>query len=158
MSDGLVVRSTEGTPYSKGPSLWKAGARNTDGRFDFLVMELKYLDGPGLHVHDVQDDTFYVLEGILAVQLGDEILDLGPGDFASAPPGVPHTFANLREDQPPVRVINLMTPGGYEGYFAEFEELDESAVDAAKVQEVGDRYGVVYVGPPLRETLGLAPE
>ena len=51
---------------------------------------------------------------MLAVQVGDDVFDLGPGDFATVPPGVPHTFGNIRNDQPPVKVCNLMTPGGLE--------------------------------------------
>lgn len=48
-----------------------------------------------MHYHEEQDDTFYVLEGLLTVQAGEEILDLRPGDFLSIPPGVAHTFDNL---------------------------------------------------------------
>jgi quercetin dioxygenase-like cupin family protein len=156
MPDGLIVRSDEGTEYSKGPSLWKAAGRQTGGRFDFLVLTLAYATGPGLHVHRTQEDTFYVLEGVLTVQVGDELYELEPGDFASAPPGVPHTFDNTRKDQGLVKAINLMTPGGYEGYFAEFDELGEQELDPEVVRKICERYEVTYVGPPLREKLALS--
>lgn len=106
----IVVRSGEGRTYRQGPSLFKAAGGETGGRFDFFEMTIEYLTGPGLHYHFVQDDTFYVLEGVLAVQFGDEVVELSPGDFCTVPPGVPHTFDNIRKDQPPVKVINLMTP------------------------------------------------
>jgi mannose-6-phosphate isomerase-like protein (cupin superfamily) len=32
------------------------------------------------------EDSFFVVEGILTVQLGDEVVELGPGDFATARP------------------------------------------------------------------------
>jgi quercetin dioxygenase-like cupin family protein len=80
--------------------------------FDFSIGKLAYLTGPPLHVHCEQHDTFYLLEGVLRVQVGDEMIELMPGDFASVPPGIAHTFDNIRKDQPPVKVCNLMTPGG----------------------------------------------
>jgi mannose-6-phosphate isomerase-like protein (cupin superfamily) len=150
----IVVRSDEGRSYKQGPSLFKAAGDETGGRFDFFEMEIEYLTGPPLHYHFVQDDTFYVLDGVLAVQFDDEVVELGPGDFCSIPPGVPHTFDNIRKDQPPVKVINLMTPAGYEGVFAANENLDESA-DPAVRDQINADYEVKFVGPSLKVKLGL---
>src|SRR5262245_21502032 len=101
MADARIVRSGEGEVYEQ---LWhfKQGSLTGDGRFDFMVGEVGYLQGPPLHVHREQDDTLFVLEGVLTVQVRDELFDLGPGDFATVPPGIPHTFDNIRKDQPPV--------------------------------------------------------
>jgi mannose-6-phosphate isomerase-like protein (cupin superfamily) len=71
--------------------------------------------GPRLHAHDF-DEAFYVIEGTLTFQLGDEIVEAGPGDLAFAPRGVPHTFANLSDA--PVRQLIVCTPAGFERYFA----------------------------------------
>lgn len=150
----IVVRSDEGRSYKQGPALFKAAGDETGGRFDFFEMEIEYLTGPPLHYHFVQDDTFYVLEGVLAVQFDDEVVELGPGDFCSVPPGIPHTFDNIRRDQPPVKVINLMTPAGYEGLFAANENLDEDADPAAR-EQINVDHEVTYVGPPLKVKLGL---
>jgi mannose-6-phosphate isomerase-like protein (cupin superfamily) len=153
-SRAIVVRSDEGRSYKQGPSLFKAAGDETGGRFDFFEMEIEYLTGLPLHYHFVQDDTFYVLDGVLAVQFDDEVVELGPGDFCSIPPGVPHTFDNIREDQPPVKVINLMTPAGYEGIFAANENLDETA-DPAVRDQINADHEVKFVGPPLKVKLGL---
>jgi mannose-6-phosphate isomerase-like protein (cupin superfamily) len=150
----LVVRSHEGRPYKQGPSLFKAAGEETGGRFDFFEMTIEYLTGPGLHYHFVQDDTFYVLEGVLAVQFGDDVIELEPGDFCTIPPGVPHTFDNIRKDQRPVKVINLMTPAGYEGVFAANEALGDSA-DADARDQINADHNVAYVGPPLKVKLGI---
>jgi mannose-6-phosphate isomerase-like protein (cupin superfamily) len=150
----IVVRSNEGRPYKQGPSLFKAAGDETGGRFDFFEMEIEYLTGPGLHYHFIQDDTFYVLEGVLAVQFGDEVIELGPGDFCTVPPRVPHTFDNIRKDQPPVKVINVMTPAGYEGLFAANEDT-EAVADPAVQDQINADHNVTYVGPPLKVKLGL---
>jgi mannose-6-phosphate isomerase-like protein (cupin superfamily) len=150
----IIVRNGEGRRYRQGPALFKAAGDETGGRFDFFEMNVEYLTGPGLHYHHVQNDAFYVLEGVLTVQFGDEVVDLGPGDFCTVPPGVPHTFDNVREDQPAVKVINVMTPAGYEGVFAENESLDDDA-DPAASDRINADHEVSYVGPPLRVKLGL---
>jgi quercetin dioxygenase-like cupin family protein len=153
MGTTRVVRGTEGAEVS--PWTVKTAGSDNDDRFDFMVGTIDYLTGPPLHVHAAQDDTFYVLEGVLTVQSGDEVIELVPGDFVSVPPGVPHTFDNLHPDQPPVRAINIMTPGGYAKAIDEFNELGAGITDLARAREVGRRHGVEIVGPPLREKLGL---
>jgi quercetin dioxygenase-like cupin family protein len=71
--------------------------------------------GPPLHHHEF-DETFYVLDGELTFQVGDELYTAGPGALAFAPGGVVHTFANL--GGAPARYLLLCTPAGFEGYFA----------------------------------------
>jgi quercetin dioxygenase-like cupin family protein len=71
--------------------------------------------GPPLHRHDF-DEAFYVLEGELTLQLGDELFTRGPGELAFAPRGTPHTFANL--SGAPARFLLVCTPAGFERYFA----------------------------------------
>ena len=134
---------------------WKANGRDNDGRFDFLVSEVAYGTGPGLHVHAAQEDTFYVLDGLLSVQLGNDIIELGPGDFGTAPPGVPHSFTNTRANRT-CRVINLMTPGiGFDRYIGTIEEVAATG-DLDALARFHAEYGVTAVGPSLAEHLGLS--
>lgn len=139
------MRADEGSRYEP---LWlfKTGSLLGD-EFDFSVGEVPFHSGPPLHVHDVQHDTFLVLDGTLTLQVGDEVVDLGPGDFATVPPGVPHTFDNLDSAAPVPRVVNLMTPGGLDAFFVGLGDMhDESALN-----DVGRQHGVSFVGPPLGE-------
>lgn len=154
MAEARIVRSAEGDVYEK---MWsfKHGSLN-GGKFDFMVGHIGYLDGPPLHVHREQDDTFYVLEGVLAVQIGDEVFDLGPGDFGTAPPGVPHTFDNTRKDQPPVKVCNLMTPGGLDRQFRDRASMGEAANDPKQLEKLREEHGITIVGPTLGVKLGLS--
>ncbi|MGI5128242.1 cupin domain-containing protein [Pseudonocardia sp. CA-107938] len=148
MAEIVVVRARQGQSYRLGNALFKVGGSQTGGRFDFLVMDVAHRSGPPLHVHEVQDDTFFVLSGVLTVQAGDELVELGPGDFATVPPGVPHTFDNLGAE--PVRVVNIMTPGGYDELFQEWEQLATDPSDA-EVATIYARHGARPVGPPLRD-------
>jgi quercetin dioxygenase-like cupin family protein len=140
-----VVRAAAGESFL-------ASGSDTGGRFDMMVLDVGHLQGPPLHVHDVQEDSFYVLEGVVTVQIGDEVLDLEPGDFATAPPGVAHAFTNTDRDRV-ARMINVMTPGtGFDRYVA--AALGGSG--RSEMERLGREYGVTLVGPTLPEKLGLA--
>jgi quercetin dioxygenase-like cupin family protein len=153
MAHARVVRASEGEVYE--PTwLFKHGSR-TGAPFDFLIGNVAYLTGPPLHVHREQHDTFYVLDGVLKIQVGDEMLDLMPGDFASVPPGIAHTFDNIRKDQPPVKVCNLMTPGGLDGFFVTLNELGATGYDPAQFAAAGEKCGITIVGSTIRDKLGL---
>jgi mannose-6-phosphate isomerase-like protein (cupin superfamily) len=154
MAEARIVRSADGNSYGN-QWLFKEGSL-TDGKFDFLVGHIDYLAGPSLHIHREQVDSFYVLEGILTMQIGDDIVELGPGDFATAPPGVPHTFANTHKDQPPVKLVNLMTPGGLDRHFQDLIEAGADANAPARRAELEADCGLTVVGPTLAEKLGLS--
>jgi len=72
-------------------------------------------DGPPLHHHDF-DEAFYVLEGELTFQLGDELRTAGAGELIFAPRGSHHTLANL--SGAPARYLIVCTPAGFENRFA----------------------------------------
>ena len=153
--DYLLAKAGEGQLAFGSPHVFKATASNTAGRFDFILETLDPLTGPPLHVHDEQDDTFYVLKGVLTVQAGDEILDLDPGDFISIPPGVAHTFDNVRNGDVGVEVINVMTPGGLFPMIEDMARVPSSPDQFDGVKAATRRHGTTIVGPPLRVTLGL---
>jgi uncharacterized cupin superfamily protein len=74
---------------------------------------------PGVvrHRHAQMTDIFYILEGELAIAVGDEWHMLGPGAFVLVPPGIPHTFAN--RGSVPARILNIQQPAGLEQYLKE---------------------------------------
>ena len=66
------------------------------------------VDGPEVHHHKSQVDSFWVLEGELEITLEGSVHRAGPGTLASVPCGVRHTFSNSRNTK--VRVLNVHTP------------------------------------------------
>ena len=68
-----------------------------------------------MHTHRNEDEYSYVLEGRLGVQLGDEVLEAGPGELVFKPRGVPHAFWNAGDE--PLRLLELISPAGFENYF-----------------------------------------
>ena len=70
-----------------------------------------------LHTHADEDEIAYVMEGRVSVQIGDEVREVGPGAAIVKPRGVPHAFWNAGDA--PARILEVITPAGFEGYFAE---------------------------------------
>lgn len=106
--------------------------------------------GPSLHVHTNEDEASYVVDGVLTVVLGDERFDVPAGGVAWLPRGVPHTFANLTRE--PVRVVGTVVPAGLEGMWAEYAgyfDTLQGPPDQAALDEIGQRYGITVVGPPI---------
>jgi quercetin dioxygenase-like cupin family protein len=102
--------------------------------------------GPPLHHHDF-DETFYVLEGELTVQLEEEIFTRTRGELAFALRNVPHTFANLSGAS--ARTLIICTPAGFERFF------DRMAAERAGVEPPASALEpypeTIVVGPRIGE-------
>ncbi|NOV22545.1 cupin domain-containing protein [Cupriavidus necator] len=94
----------------------------------------------GLHVHRVQEETFYMLEGECEWRVGDQVVRATPGTFLFVPPGVAHNIANVGAG--PARVLMTVSPPGHEHYFEKLAELAARGghADAAAVGELRARY------------------
>ena len=69
-------------------------------------------EGPSAHVHEDEDDAFYVLDGELVFEVDHEPITAAAGTFVLVPPGVLHTFANRTAT--PVRILNIHAPAGFD--------------------------------------------
>jgi mannose-6-phosphate isomerase-like protein (cupin superfamily) len=88
-------------------------ARTADTpRFTFGIIEI----APGReleeHVHDDEDDAFYIIEGEMTFFFGDEETSAPPGTFVLVPPGTSHGFRN--DGTVPVRMFNIHAPAGFD--------------------------------------------
>lgn len=68
-------------------------------------------DGASPHVHREHNDLFYVLDGELAVLVGDSWRTLPAGTLVLAPPLLVHGFRN-GSTEAEVRYLNFHAPGG----------------------------------------------
>lgn len=99
----------------------------------------------GLHVHRVQEETFYVLEGECRWQVGDRLVCAKPGAFLFVPPGVPHDIGNAGDK--PARMLITVSPPGHEHYFEELAKVSARGgrPDADAVAELRSRYDTVQL-------------
>jgi quercetin dioxygenase-like cupin family protein len=108
-------------------------------------------DGPPLHHHDF-DEAFYVLEGELTLQVGEEVTTAAAGSLAFAPRGVHHTVANTADA--PARYLLVCTPGGFERMFSRLAARASGVEPDAEALKPYPE--TVMVGPTLFERLGRA--
>lgn len=133
----------------------KLSGAQTGGRFALWEGVLPRGAAPPLHSHP-QDETFYVLEGSVAVWVGDAQTEpCGPGAAVFVPGGVPHAF---RVDSDTARLLFLSTPAGIEEFVQALSEPagwpwlqpppDGPRVPLERLEAVEREHGVVRFGAP----------
>ena len=102
------------------------------------VFETTIEAGPPLHVHDREDECFYVLDGELSIRCGGDAFDAPAGSFVFLPRGRPHRF--WAKDQP-ARLLLITVPGGIEDYFRQIT----NASDTEDRHQIGEQPGIRVV-------------
>lgn len=96
-----------------------------------------------LHRHSREDEYSFVLEGRMGALLGDDVIYAEAGELAFKPRHQWHTFWN--PDDAPCRVLEIISPGGFERFFDELATLMQAAdFDPAQMGELGGRYGLEF--------------
>ena len=88
-----------------------------------------------VHRHSREDEYSFVLEGRLGALLGDEVVYGQPGDLIFKPRGQWHTFWNAGDE--PARILEMISPAGFERYFEQMVDLLERSVGAPDPSELG---------------------
>jgi len=131
-----------------GPLRFKARGDQTGGRLTVFENVVAAGEGPPLHTHAAEDESWYVIEGELRFLLGEELHRAPPGSFVFVPRGVAHAFQNVGEE--PARILVTFTPSGMEEFFDRLAELSE--VDQEAFRTIGAEVGMEVVGPPLAQS------
>jgi mannose-6-phosphate isomerase-like protein (cupin superfamily) len=115
---GLISRHDQRV-LLEGPlgALLALPAAAANGRLSIVIHDLapRALGSP-IHTHRNEDEFSYVLEGAVGVHIGNEELQAVVGDSIVKPRGIPHAFWNPTDQ--PARFLEIITPGGFEEYFA----------------------------------------
>jgi mannose-6-phosphate isomerase-like protein (cupin superfamily) len=97
--------------------------------------------GTPMHRHANEDEYSFVLEGRMGADLGGEIVYGEPGDLIFKPRGQWHTFWNAGDE--PARILEIISPAGFEKYFDELVDLDfQGPPDPAVIGAIAVRYGL----------------
>lgn len=148
LTEPFVVKRDGSLP---GPWQVLAGGERTGGDVMFGEARLPpRTSGPGLHVHTREDEAVFVIAGVMTFVVGERRFQAGEGELVWLPREVPHTFANLGDE--PAWAFGTTTPAGLERMFAEQSEYFaglEGPPDPSRIAEIGARYGVTALGPPL---------
>jgi mannose-6-phosphate isomerase-like protein (cupin superfamily) len=147
-------------PAKSGRAYWGPGdiytflitGEETGGAYFAMEALVPPGGGPPLHIHNREDETFYVVEGECSIRLGDATVSACAGDFVNIPRGTVHCFHN--SGTKPMRMILTFSPAGIEKYFEETLEpvVDVSSGPPTEAHVVGERlcaagekYGIEFV-------------
>jgi len=134
------------------------GAEESGGRLGVALVTQPPGVATPLHRHTHEAEAFFLLEGTMTYRAGEEVFHLAHGDFIWLPQGLPHAF-RVTGDLP-VTMLALTEPGGLLGLYDEvgipaterrLPGADGLAmeVEIPRWNEVGPRYGLQVLGPPL---------
>jgi quercetin dioxygenase-like cupin family protein len=130
-----------------------AEAAQTGRRCTVALHELAAEEESGLHVHTLEDEGFYVLEGEITFQMPDDGIEIhaSAGEFVWHPMSRAHGFKTADK---PVRLLQFLLPGTelVPGVFELTEGEKGARIDSpekfAKFAETVDRdYGMRFGGP-----------
>lgn len=92
-----------------------ATGEETGGKYAMFEAWVPPGGGPPPHIHEREEEGFYILEGEITFHIGDECLVATKGMFASLPVGIAHAFKN--ESDQPARMLITVAPAGLEKMF-----------------------------------------
>ena len=119
----------------------------TDGRYAMFEACVPPGGGPPPHIHSREEESFYVLEGEITFQVGDERIVAKAGTFANMPIGSLHSFRNDTDKL--ARMIVSVVPAGLEKMFLEVgqpvtfgQAPPPSKAEIDKLLAVAPNYGI----------------
>jgi quercetin dioxygenase-like cupin family protein len=126
-----------------------ATGEDTNGRYAMWEAIVPPGGGPPPHVHNREEEGFYILEGEITFTVNGEKIVANAGTFANMPVGTPHSFKN--ESGQPAKMLISVAPAGLEQMFFEVGVPVEpgattaplpTKADIEKLLTVAPRYGI----------------
>jgi quercetin dioxygenase-like cupin family protein len=143
----IIAAAEEGKTVSLGPNrvAFLLRAAETGGSYSLTEFTLAPPPAPGppMHVHEAEDELTYVLEGELEFALEGRSERASAGSFFLVPKGTPHTLRNLGPGS--ARILVLLTPPGFEGYWDEASQLLEASEgdpDPERMRALQEKYNM----------------
>ena len=147
----LKQQSIHHVPAGQGPCIRYGGndmrvklaAAQSNGEMTLIEDVIPPESGPPLHVHEKENETYYVLDGEFEFVCGSERVTGGPGTFVFAPRGLPHRYKNI--GTAPGRVLFGFTPAGIEEFFGGLGSQKE--LNPQIMTEIARRHGITILPP-----------
>jgi quercetin dioxygenase-like cupin family protein len=128
------------------PMLILIHGRDTNGIVSVVESHDVPGGGPPPHIHHREDETFQILAGDYEFTVAGKTFVAGPGTTIFAPRGIPHTYRYL--GQTPGRLMCVITPSGFEGFFEEIGALSpQQQQDIPRVLEIARKYSLEILPP-----------
>lgn len=121
-----ILRPVDDAPAGKlGPNraVFALSEDETGGKYSLteFTMAPPPVPGPPPHIHEDGDEAIYVPAGTLEMEFGEQKMTGSAGSVLLVPRGMRHGLSNPGPD--PVRMLIILSPPGYEGFWREMAEL-----------------------------------
>jgi mannose-6-phosphate isomerase-like protein (cupin superfamily) len=98
-------------------------------------------EGVPLHMHNREDEVYYILEGTFEIRCGGRVFTAVAGAMAVLPRKIPHAFRN--PGTTPSRALTTFIPGGFDIFVQELDALSpQDAADESKRNSIRRKYGI----------------
>lgn len=141
-----------------GIPMWiKLSGEDTDGAYAIMEDHTPPQQGPPLHRHLQEDESFYVIEGQYLFEVDGKQIHAGPGSAVYAPQGTAHRFQNTGLTTGKLLVI--VQPAGLDSFFIDIDAATKGArePDLAVVVPIFEKHGLELLGPPLQPHVEADP-
>ena len=149
-------KPTEGRTIAAVGDVYRflATGDNTHGTYAMWEAIVPPGGGPPPHVHSREEEGFYILEGEITLQAGDQEIVATAGMFVNMPIGLPHSFKN--ESSQPAKMLITVAPAGLENMFFEFgvplaegstTALPPTQEEITKLLQIAPKYGIEILLP-----------
>lgn len=126
----IVSQASEGRLYELGAKkntkvLFKADGAEVANQYAITEWWMEK-DGPGPdpHVHENNNELIYVIQGPVAVLIGENWERIETGGLVVIPAGTTHTFANQSDQR--VGILNIFLDSTYEAMMPHIIKLYEN--------------------------------
>jgi mannose-6-phosphate isomerase-like protein (cupin superfamily) len=124
-----------------GRHIIRIAADQTGGSLGCFEAEVPAGEGPPFHVHEKEEEFFRILEGRFAFWCNGARVDLAEGGVICVPRGAVHRFQNIGQSMG--RLMVIMTPGGFEGFFPAV--ASENAPSLDRICQIGEQFNLRFV-------------
>ncbi len=154
-ASGYALGEDEGDAiwFFNGLFVVKAAAAETKNAFTLIEVQLPPGGGAPPHIHHGEEEGFYILEGEMTVNCGEQSWTATPGMFAFLPRGIPHSFQV--SESGPAKMLQLSSPSQFERFATEMGEPatamtlpEPTEVDVPKLLSIAPKYGIEMLPPP----------
>lgn len=98
------------------------------------------------HLHTREDEYSIVTEGAIGFRSGDREVVLEPGGYITKPRGEMHAMWNA--GNVPARMIEIISPAGFENFFRELSELVAAGPpEPGQIPALAETYGLQFGQP-----------
>ena len=127
------------------PFVCKALGADTGGEWSLLEATVNPGSIVPEHRHEGFEESFYILEGELEMQMNGETMTVSKGHFIKVPKGAVHGYKNTSGS--PVRYLTWTHPAGIEHFYSDLDaEVKVMPDDLAKIPALMEKHKIELMG------------